>query len=169
MAVTPASREQGVLPRLVPVLVTVALALFSLAPIAIPDYAVVTPDFVLMSVYHWTVYRPRFLPYLAVFLIGMFFDLMTAGPLGLSALVLLVARWTVLNRRRYFIGRSFAFIWGGFTIAAAAAGVVRWAIGSAIAAQVLDPRGFVFQTVLTVACYPILALLFARLQRATMA
>jgi rod shape-determining protein MreD len=168
MAVTPAGRVQGVLPKIVPVVVTVTLALLSVVPIAIPDYAAVTPDFVLMSVYHWTLYRPGFLPYIAVFAIGMFFDLISAAPLGLGALVLLLLRWTVLNRRRYFIGRSFAFIWGGFTIAAAAAGSLRWAVGSTLAAQFLDPRGFVFQTVLTVACYPIMTLLFARLQRATM-
>ncbi len=168
MAVMPVGPQPGLLPRLIPLAVTAALAVLAVVPVAVPDYSVVAPDIVLMSVFHWCIYRPSYLPYIAIFVIGLFVDLISAGPVGLTSLILLLVRRNVLNQRRYFAGRSFPFIWGGFTIAASATDALRWAVGSMIAWQVLDPRSFVFQTVLTVACYPILTLVFARLQRAFM-
>jgi rod shape-determining protein MreD len=168
MPVAPTAPQHGVLPRLIPIVSTSLLAVLSTVPVTLPDYAVVAPDLVLMSAFHWCIYRPGYMPYLALFLIGMFVDLITAGPVGLTSLVLLLLRWCVLKQRRYFAGRSFPFIWGGFTIAAGSASILRWSIGGALAWQFLDPRGFVFQTALTVACYPIMTLLFARVQRAFM-
>ncbi|HTH96314.1 MAG TPA: rod shape-determining protein MreD [Stellaceae bacterium] len=168
MPVTPAAPSQGLVPKLIPIISTSGLAMLEAVPVALPDYAVIAPDLVLMSTFHWCIYRPGHMPYLALFGIGLFVDFITAGPVGLTSLVLLLLRWTVLKRRRDFVGRAFPFIWGGFTIAAGAANALRWGIGSVLAWQVLDPRGFVFQTALTVACYPIMTLLFARVQRALM-
>lgn len=168
MKASPAARVYGIGPKLVPPLVTAALAVLSAVPIGIPDYASVTPNFVLMSLYHWTLYRPEYLSYPAVFAIGLFFDLLTTAPgttVGLTPLVLLVARWAVLLNRRGFVGRRFPFVWAGFAVLTALVAIVLWALGSLLDFRMLEPRAYLFQAVLTVALFPVSTVLFARLQR----
>jgi rod shape-determining protein MreD len=123
-----------------------------------------------MSVYHWSIYRPEHLPYLAVFLIGLLVDLLTTAPgsaVGLTPLLLLITRSTVLGRRKFFVGRSFPLVWWGFALVVAMFDLLVWLIDSALAGSVLEPRSLAFQAVLTIAFFPLLTLLFARTQRAT--
>src|SRR4051812_19962774 len=101
--------------RLLPTATIVLAALLTVVPVRIPGYAALTPAFTLMAVYHWTIYRPDLLPPIALFAVGLAVDLMTGGPIGVSPLLLLAARAGVLNYRRYFINRGFAFVWAGFT------------------------------------------------------
>jgi rod shape-determining protein MreD len=163
---------EGLGPKLVPVTLTVLFAIFSVVPLQIPGYAAVTPSFVLISIFHWTIYRPEHMPYLAVFLIGLFVDLLTSAPgsvVGLSSLIFLMVRSVVLDQRRFFAGKSFPVLWWGFAVAAIAVDSAYWAGDSAVSASVLEARGFAFQAVLTIAFFPILTLLFARIQRVTAA
>ena len=172
MKTKPAETVDGLGPKLVPVTLTVLLAILSVVPLQIPGYAAVTPSFVLMSIFHWTIYRPEHMPYIAVFLIGLFVDLLTSAPgsvVGLSPLVFLLVRSVVLDQRRFFAGKSFPVLWWGFAIAAITVDTAFWAGGSAISGTVIEPRSFAFQAVLTIAFFPILTLLFARIQRVTAA
>lgn len=163
-------RGEPLVRRLLPAGITLAFALLSAVPLDIPDYAAVTPSFLLMSLFHWTLYRPEHFSYLAAFAIGLLFDLLTTAPgatIGVTPLVLLVARCAVLSSRRSFVGRSFPFVWFGFALLAAAVALASWAMTSVLALSFLDPRRFAFQAVLTVALFPPIDWLFARLQRAT--
>ncbi len=69
-----------------------------------------------MAVYHWTIYRPDLLPPIGLFAVGLAQDLLAGAPVGVGALVLLLARAAVLRYRRYFINRTFPFVWTGFTL-----------------------------------------------------
>jgi rod shape-determining protein MreD len=160
----------GLGPKLAPALLTVALAILSVVPVGIPGYASVTPNFVLMSVYHWSIYRPEHMPYLAVFLIGLLLDLLTTAPgsvIGLTPLLLLVVRSSVLGQRRFFVGRSFPLVWWGFALVVAVVDLLTWLVDSGLNGNFLEPRNLAFQAVLTVACFPLLTLVFARIQRVT--
>jgi rod shape-determining protein MreD len=165
MKVDPVARTSGSGSAMVPQLLTLALALVTVIPIDIPDYAAVTPDFLLIAVYHWSLYRPNDLPYSVVFMIAVVEDLLTAGPPGLIELVLLLVRWAVLNTRRLFVGRTFPFVWGGFAVAAMAVSLASWLLGSILEGAMQEPRSVAFRTVLTVAFYPIMTPLFARAQK----
>src|SRR5580658_492636 len=160
----------GLGPKLAPGLLTATLALLSVVPVGIPDYTSVTPNFVLMSVYHWSIYRPEHLPYAAVFLIGLLFDLLTTAPgsvIGSTPLLLLILRATVIGQSRFFVGRGFPLIWWGFALAVAVYDLLIWLVDSALSGSLLEPRSLTFQAVLTIALFPLLTLLFARVQRAT--
>jgi rod shape-determining protein MreD len=141
------------------------LVLVSLMPLRIPGYASVTPAFALMGVFHWTVYRPALLPPLLLFIVGVGFDLVTGGPLGLTAMVFLVTRAVVFRQRQFFVGRQFAFVWFGFTLSAAAAVALVWIVGSLFSGVFLDLRPVLLQWVLTVAFYPAVSWCLQRLQR----
>ena len=160
-------RDIGYPGRLVPFLTTVLFAFFSIVPLNLPGFAVVMPAFALMAVFHWTVYRPDLLPWSAVFVTGLLLDLLNGTPyVGLSALVLLIARAAVMGQRKYFVNRNFTIVWLGFLVLAVGVFVLSWALVCAVRGAFIDLRPFIFQAVLTIACYPAASYVLARLQRA---
>ncbi|MDB5405490.1 MAG: mreD [Rhodospirillales bacterium] len=152
--------------RLVPTVTLVILAVLTVLPLHVPDYASVAPLLALAGVYYWTIYRPDFAPPLAVFACGIVLDLLDGGPLGVGALLLLLARAAVLPQRRFFVNRLFPFVWMGFTMIAAGAILFLWLLGSGIEGAWLDLRAAMLQWVLTVATFPAVAYFLMRVQRA---
>jgi rod shape-determining protein MreD len=158
-------RDIGLINRLMPAITTIVCVFISVIPVHLPGFALVTPAFPLMAVYHWTIYRPDLLPFVAAFGAGLFLDMLNGAPLGISALVLLLARAVVLTQRQLFIGRSFALVWAGFVAVAAAAAAFEWAVVSLFYGMALDVRPFLFQAVLTIAGYPFVSYFLVRVQR----
>lgn len=152
--------------RLLPLATTFLALLCSLQPIHIPGYPAVAPAFVLMTAYHWTIYRPDLLPAAGLFAVGTAQDLLSGELIGVTPILLLLVRLIVLGGRRHFVNRSFPFIWAGFALLAAAAMVFLWALHSLFAFQMLDFRVTVFRAVLTASVFPIASWLLGRSQRA---
>jgi len=132
----------------------------------VPGYAALTPAFTLMAVYHWTIYRPDLLPPIGVFAVGLAQDLLAGAPVGIGALVLLLARAAVLRGRRYFINRTFPFVWTGFTLLSAVAMLTLWALHCLVQLTFFDLRSTMFRTVLTIAIFPVASFALGRTQRA---
>src|SRR5215471_6282538 len=138
----------GLFARFVPFLMTLLFAVISVVPLNLPGFAVVTPAFTLMAVFHWTVYRPDLMPLSAVFAIGLLVDLLNGTPyVGLSALTLLLVRTAVLAQRRFFVNRTFPVLWLGFLAVTACNFAFLWAVVSLLHAGVVGLRPFVFQAV----------------------
>ena len=161
-------RVNSGLARLLPLATTVLAAIISILPVRVPGYAALTPAFTLMAVYHWTIYRPDLLPPLGLFAIGLAQDLLTGAPVGAGALVLLIARAAVLRYRRYFINRTFPFVWTGFTLLGGGALIGLWALHCLMQFSLFDLRSTVFRAVLTVAIFPVASFALGRSQRALM-
>jgi rod shape-determining protein MreD len=161
-------RRQWSVARLVPTFTILVLALLSVLPLRFPDYAEVAPLLALAGLYYWTIYRPDLLAPAAIFLCGLVLDLLSGAPLGVAALVFLLARVVVVPQRRFFVDRLFPFLWGGFTLLAAVAIAFLWLLGSVLAGVMLDMRAATLQWVLTVACFPAVTYLLVRVQRATL-
>jgi rod shape-determining protein MreD len=154
--------------RLLPIATTLLAMIISVEPAYIPGYAAVTPAFTLMAVYHWTIYRPKLLPPLALFLIGVTQDLLTGAPPGVSALVMLIVRAFVLPLRRHFIDRPFPFVWAGFTMLTGGTMLSLWTVHCLLDRVVIDFRGTVFRAVLTISVFPAASFLLGRTQRTLM-
>jgi rod shape-determining protein MreD len=161
-------RVNGTLSRMLPIATTVLAALVTILPLRVPGYAALTPAFTLMAVYHWTIYRPDLLPPSGLFAIGLAQDLLTGGPVGVGALLLLLARAAVLRSRRLFVNRTFPFVWAGFTLLGGAAMLGLWALHCLFDLTFFDPRNAVFRAVLTVAIFPVASFALGRSQRAVM-
>jgi len=160
-------RDLAFIARSVPAITTFFFALLSLVPFHLPAFGAVAPSFVLMAVFHWTIYRPELLPLSAVFLIGVLLDLLNGTIyVGLTALMLLLARTVLLGHRRFFIPRPFPILWLGFLALAAGAALFEWAFVSLLQATWLEPRSFILQTLITAACFPIGSYLLALAHRA---
>jgi len=148
-----------------PVGLTLVLILIGLLPFGAPDLARVMPSMLLIAVYYWSIYRPEFMPAVAVFWLGVLQDAMSGVPLGLSSLVLLGVHGICQSQRRLFLRSTFLVGWWGFLIVAAAASLAVWAISSVYFVKVLDSRPASIQFFLTLMLYPPLALFFGRFER----
>lgn len=151
--------------KLTPSLITFGLVILSVLPLHIPAYSSVIPAFVLMSVYFWTLHRPDLLPVLAIFLIGILNDVMTGGPMGVQALILLLACWVAGAGRRLFRGRSFLAVWSGFMVIAASVAILQWIIMSINLGMLIAPRPAIFAYFLTVLLYPLFSWIFFYVQQ----
>jgi|SRR5579883_37874 rod shape-determining protein MreD len=159
-------RDVGLINRLMPLITIVICVVASLIPAHLPALTAVTPAFPLMAVYHWTLYRPDLLPFVAVFAAGLLLDMLTGAPLGISSLVLLLAYALVLSQRELLLMRRFTVVWIGFLVVTASAAALQWVVVSLFYGTLLDARAFLFQAVLTAAVYPVVSYLLVRVQRA---
>jgi rod shape-determining protein MreD len=154
--------------RLLPAATTLLAAVISVLPVKIPGYAALTPMFILMAAYHWTIYRPDLLPPLALFAIGLAEDLLAGSPIGINALTLLLMRVAVLGYRRYFVNRTFPFVWTGFALLTVAVMLGLWALHCLLDLSFLDFRNTIIRAALTVAIFPLASFMLGRAQRAVM-
>ncbi len=149
-----------------PVVLAFLMLVISRLPFGIEGLESAMPLLTLIACYYWTIYRPNLMPSIALFFLGVLQDLVTGGPLGLMALVLLLVHWLVDAQRRVFLGKSFVVGWWGFGLIALGAEGVIWLLASIYYDQLLVVRPFAFQFMLTVAIYPCFAWLFSWVQRA---
>ncbi len=149
---------------LTPFILTLSLAMLTVVPLRIPDFAPVTPALTMIAVYYWSIYRPDLLPMAAVFAVGVFQDALAGMPLGLTALVLITVQYAVIAQRRFFHGKTFLVEWWGFMLVAPVAAFVSWLLASLYFGTLVAPRPLGFQLLLSVALYPCLAWLFTRAQ-----
>lgn len=148
-----------------PVLFAFVLVLLAVVPMQVPGFSTIAPSFLLMAVYYWGIYRPDVMPFFLVFGLGLFQDILTGGPPGLNAWVLLIAFGLVVSQRRFFIGKSFPVIWWGFMLLAAGAGSLTWVLTAILSDTVVAPLPGIFAFLMTIAVYPILTLAFAAIHR----
>lgn len=150
---------------LTPFLLTLALVILNIVPLQIPGFSTVVPMLPLMAVYHWAVYRSELLPAYAVFIIGILHDIFSGAPIGVNTIVFLLVYGVVIWQHRFLFGKSFAIIWLGFGIVSAAAFMLTWALVSLWSFGLVEPRGAIFQYLLTLGAFPGLAWVFMRWQQ----
>ena len=150
--------------RLVPFLTSVFLIVLSALPVNVPGYGQIAANLGLVTVFYWTIYRPDLFPALAAFAVGLWQDTLVGSPIGLHALILLLANWAIASQRTFFHGKAFSVIWWGFFIVALVAAVLSWIIACALYATLINPMPAVFQAFLTIGVFPFMAWLLARVQ-----
>ena len=152
--------------NLTPFGLTLVLIILGMLPVRIPDYASVAPILAAISLYHWAVYRPHLLPFVAVFLLGVAQDMLSGAPVGLFALVFLTFYGAVVLQRRFLAGKSFPVYWLGFAIVWFLATLELWVLASAFHVTLLDMKAFLFQYLVTAGLFPFVAWIFLRWQQA---
>lgn len=150
---------------MVPTLASFCLVLVSVVPLRIPEASFVVPALALMSVYYWGLHRADLLPAPVIFVIGFMQDILSGGPLGIFTLTFLAVYGLCISQRRFFYGKSFLVVWWGFMIVAGGALLFEWALTSVFLEQIVSLRSIYFKYMMTIALYPLVAWLFARMQR----
>ena len=148
-----------------PMLVSLCLVVVSFVPLRLPEVSFVVPTLALMAVYYWGLHRADLLPAPAIFIVGLLQDILSGGPLGIHTLTFLVVYGICVSQRRFFYGKSFLVVWWGFMVVAGGALILEWALTSAFLERFVSPRSISFKYLMTIALYPVVAWLFARMQR----
>lgn len=146
-----------------PGLVTVLLILIGSVPLGAPLVGPVLPAFGMIAVFVFAVQRPDLMPHWLAFLLGLTQDLVTGGPLGLNALLLLILQAVCAAQRRFLVGRPFALAWAGFAVLALPAALCQWLIASLYFAAIVPISDVMLQTGVTVALFPFVAAPLLRL------
>ncbi len=149
-----------------PFVISAALVLFAALPVQIPGYGQIAFNVGLMTVFYWAIYRPDLMPAVAAFSLGLWQDILVGSPVGLNALILLLANWAIVSQRTFFQGKSFGVIWFCFALVTIVAAFLAWIIVCGLNASLIDPSPGLFQGVFTIGVFPFTAWLLARLQHA---
>ena len=152
--------------NIIPIVITLFMVVISVTPIPVPYSVAIAPSLPLMAVYYWVVLRPELMPRTAVFAIGLVHDALIGAPLGVNALVLLLAHAILSSQRRYLVGKSFWLFWLGFVILAPAAGALTWVLMSILRGALVAPDATLFNLLMTIAVFPLLAWILFHTQRA---
>ncbi len=148
-----------------PFLASIFCVMLTMLPLGLSSSIIVSPAFALMAVFYWALYRPELMPPYAVFLIGFYYDLASAGPIGLWAFVYLVVYGIVLSQRLFFIGRAFLAIWFAFGMVALVAGILAWAVSGLYYGAVVSPVPAFVQALASFVLYPLFGRIFGSIQR----
>lgn len=151
--------------NMTPVLLTLLLVLINTVPLHISGFSRITPLLPIMAIYFWTIYRSELMPVYAVFLIGVLQDSLSGMPIGISAFVYVVIHWAVTSQHGFFLGKSFPIVWLGFCLISGAAMVATWFLFSLFHTSFVNPNAALFQYILTIAIFPIIAWGLSRWQR----
>lgn len=87
--------------------------LFLASAIAWPfvNDAAFKPNFVLMALYYWAIYRPTIVPPAFCFVAGLLMDILTGVPVGLHAALYVLIQWLVCSQRRFLMGQPYLTTW----------------------------------------------------------
>ncbi len=129
------------------------------APMPFPP--VLVPDFVLMLVFLAAAFREEVFPVWLCFALGLLVDLLGSTPVGLHALVYLMAHGFAASQRRYL--DWVLFLWGGFALVAGGAGTLRWALVSLYHETWLHPEPQMINTLISILVFPLISQPFQRL------
>ncbi|PJB71442.1 MAG: rod shape-determining protein MreD [Alphaproteobacteria bacterium CG_4_9_14_3_um_filter_47_13] len=113
---------------LVPHLLLFGLLVLNVVALPFLPTAALKPQFVLMAVYYWAIYRPTLLPIFFCFIIGLVMDVLSGMPPGIYALVLVTVHWLVREQRRFLMGQPYSTIWAVFGVVSLVSVCVQWAL-----------------------------------------
>lgn len=141
----------------IPGLVSLVLVLLGSLPIGVPFLGPVLPAFGLIAVHVFALQRPDLMPHWLAFALGLVTDLLSGGPLGLTALVFLGVQALSASQRRVLIGRPFVLGWAAFVAVALAAAGVSWLIACVYFLDFVNPAAALLQVAVTVTLFPLVA------------
>ena len=145
---------------LVPCVVAALLATLS----AVPAHLPAAPNLGLIAVFYWTLHRPEAMPAFAALVLGLWQDILLGAPIGLHGVGFLLAHAAITFQRRLFSSMSFVVLWWAFGLTASLVAGLWWLATAVHHWRVVDPTPLAWQIALTVAVYPFLTWLFAKIR-----
>lgn len=141
------------------------LFMLNLANIPILGSGNVSPAFLLMGIYFWTISRPSLLPLPVVFLIALIFDIVSGSVVGLHTLAFMIIVVLVKSQRRYLMGQPWLVLWAGFAIAMLILGLIQFLVFAIQSGNVPPLWILPVNVLISVLAYPLMTPLMNRLNR----
>lgn len=148
-----------------PAIAVLALMLLSMAPFGLWGQAALLPAVALTCVWFWSLFRPAAMAPPAVFLIGLFLDLLGFLPLGVGPLTMLTAHGVAQRLRRFLSRQGFAVVWLVFAAVACGVAAMNWILVCLLTLALVPPGPALFQAGLALALYPVVAIPLALAHR----
>ena len=148
-----------------PVGLTIILLFAALLSWHLPRLGMIASALVLISVFFWTVHQPGLMSMWGVLSIGLIHDFLMLAPFGVGLLVLLLVHGIALWQRKALNGMPFFLIWAVFGLAAAGSTLLTWLLVSFLQETLVNPAQAFDLFLLELVCYPLLAYVFAWIER----
>jgi rod shape-determining protein MreD len=144
--------------------IAVLMSLYVMAaPIWMP--ALVMPQLALLAVLTWAIRRPDLMRVGVAFLLGLVQDLWFAGPVGVEACLFALLTILLAGQQLVFITRPFNFEWAAVSLLILVHQLVVWLMGRWLWPGTIDLVPLLLQGAVTIAIYPAIVWIHARLQR----
>ncbi len=156
-------RTEILLLMIAPAAITMLFVLLSAVPLRMSGNDLFMPMFSVISVFYWSLYKPRVMPYWFAFALGLVQDALFGQPLGFMSLLLLLFKALVHTQRRMLAREAFWAIWFGFAMLTFTFFSLYWMIISLYQMKVLDWQPALLQWSATAASYPLVHIFFSAL------
>lgn len=164
MKIQEGKSERG-LRIILPFLSSFILILFTLPQYQLAFLDNLIPFLSLAAVYYWCIFKPRLMPVSVVFFLGLLQDILSGGPLGMMALLLVLVRVFVLKQGRRLLEREFLFNWLVFFVLALVFGFITWAVASLYLKETQNYWNAFGQSMLTIALFPAIVWLLGKVRK----
>lgn len=150
-------RLEYILKMIVPYGALFFLFVLSLISAPYPLDIVLKSPILLMAVYYWSLYRPTLLPPFLVFAAGLAFDLISGTPyVGLTALLLLLCRFAIVDQRRFLMAQGFMIVWLAFICIDMIYFAAQWLIFSIFETRLMPIENFMPSFILGLILFPLI-------------
>ncbi|MBQ4084818.1 MAG: hypothetical protein IJC30_04100 [Alphaproteobacteria bacterium] len=144
-----------------PLLICLLLLVLRLMPL--PLFGTFPVPFILIPLFYWTLFFPDYITPAFVFFIGLLGDLMLENLFGVGTMGLLVFYLMITLERRFFMGRSFSFLWMIFAVYSCIIIVLEWGLTCVLSGYVFPCWNVFLCWLVLNLFYPIFVPLLGRL------
>ncbi|MGY6769283.1 rod shape-determining protein [Komagataeibacter xylinus] len=140
----------------VPFLFVFFVTLVLSAPLNLPGQVELMPAIIMATIFLWSVFVPALMPSLAVFVLGIWADILSFGPAGVMLLMMLIVHGVALSGRYTLARVNFFILWLVFGVVMVGVTALQWVLCCALALHIVEFLPFVFETVLAFGSFPVL-------------
>lgn len=149
----------------VPQVFLMFLLLLNVLSLPLPYIELLRPNFVLMGLYYWAIYRPTLIPSAFCFVLGLLMDFVTGSPPGLNALIYVFSRFIVTDQRRFFMGQPYLVTWIGFAVLSIMVTLGQWGLMGLSIFDWVNPLVLIPNALVTICLFPFMTLLLILIHR----
>ncbi len=160
-------RVRALLWAISPLLIGLLFVMIYAAPLRIGSVTIPMPLLPFMAIYFWSMTNPSVMPPPAIFMIGLFQDFLTGGPVGLWALTYLLSIAVLSTQREVFVGKGRSALWAGFALSILIASLIVWLTAWVSLGAVPRAGKLGVEMVVTLIAFVPVSRLFAMVHRAT--
>lgn len=106
-------------------LLLIFLLLLNVSSIPFLDIGTISPFFLLMGIYFWTLARPQYLPLPIVLFYGLLMDFLSGGPVGLNGVAMLTIAYLTISQSKFLNAQGWLMVWIGFIFACVIVGIIQ--------------------------------------------
>jgi rod shape-determining protein MreD len=144
---------------ILPFAFSILAAVVSNISLGLQDLPNAAPFLTLIVVFFWISRRPKLLPPIVLFVVGLWHDAVTGAPMGLTSLLLLAARAAVVEQNIFVFSQSFLLGWIGFSVLCLAVVLLKLLLASWMYGGILSIEPFFVQLLLSIIAYPVVGAL----------